>query len=44
VVSVLETEEPPGLGLPTHVHHDHAEAFCVPEGEYLMYLENDEVT
>ena len=44
VVSVLETEEPPGLGPPMHAHHDCAEAFYVLEGEYLMYLENDEVT
>lgn len=43
VVSVLETEEPPGLGPPMHVHHDCAEAFYVLEGEYLMYLEDDEV-
>lgn len=44
VVSVLETEEPPGLGPPMHLHHDCAEAFYVLEGEYLMYLEYDEVT
>jgi len=44
VVSVLETQEPSGLGPPMHVHHDCAEAFYVLEGEYLMYLENDEAT
>ena len=43
VVSVLETEEPPGLGPPMHVHHDCAEAFYVLEGEYVMYLEEREV-
>lgn len=43
VVSVLETEEPPGLGPPMHVHHDCAEAFYVLEGEYVMYLEELEV-
>lgn len=43
VVSVLETEEPPGFGPPLHVHHDCAEAFYVLEGEYVMYLDDDEV-
>ena len=43
VVSVLETEEPPGLGPPMHVHHDCAEAFYVLEGEYVMYLDEREV-
>ena len=43
VVSVLETEEPPGLGPPMHVHHDCAEAFYVLEGEYVMYLDGREV-
>jgi mannose-6-phosphate isomerase-like protein (cupin superfamily) len=43
VVSVLETEEPPGLGPPMHVHHDCAEAFYVLEGEYVMYLNKIEV-
>lgn len=44
VVSVLETEEPPGFGPPMHVHHDCAEAFYVLKGEYHMYLEEDEIT
>ena len=43
VVSVLETEEPAGLGPPMHVHHDCAEAFYVLEGEYVMYLDEREV-
>jgi mannose-6-phosphate isomerase-like protein (cupin superfamily) len=43
VVSVLETEEPPGFGPPMHVHHDCAEAFYVLEGEYVMYLDEREV-
>ena len=42
VVSVLENEEPPGFGPPVHVHHDCAEAFYVLEGEYVMYLEDEE--
>jgi mannose-6-phosphate isomerase-like protein (cupin superfamily) len=44
VVSVLEAEEPPGFGPPIHVHHDASEAFYVLEGEYIMYLEDREVT
>ncbi|MGH3065179.1 MAG: cupin domain-containing protein [Gaiellaceae bacterium] len=43
VVSVLETVEPPAFGPPMHVHHDCAEAFYVLEGEYHMYLEEDEI-
>jgi quercetin dioxygenase-like cupin family protein len=43
VVSVLETEEPLGLGPPPHVHRDCAEAFYVLEGEYVMVLEDEEV-
>ncbi len=42
VVSVLEADEPPGFGPPIHVHHDCAEAFYVLEGEYTMYLGDDE--
>jgi hypothetical protein len=41
-VTVLEAEEPPGFGPPIHVHHDAAEAFYVLEGEYIMYLEDEE--
>ena len=43
VVSVLETQEPPGFGPPLHVHHDCAEAFYVIEGEYVMSLDGREV-
>ena len=43
VVSVLETQEPPAFGPPVHVHHDCAEAFYVLEGEYVMYLGDEEV-
>jgi mannose-6-phosphate isomerase-like protein (cupin superfamily) len=43
VVSVLETQEPPDFGPPLHVHHDCAEAFYVLEGEYVMYLGDQEV-
>lgn len=43
VVSVLETEEPPGFGPPLHVHHDCAEAFYILEGEYVMHVDGREV-
>ena len=44
VVSVLEAEEPPGFGPPLHIHHDAAEAFYVLEGEYVMFVEDEEFT
>jgi hypothetical protein len=44
LVSLLEAEEPPGFGPPLHIHHDAAEAFYVLEGEYVMYLDEREVT
>src|SRR4051812_27193089 len=43
VLSVLETREPPGLGPPMHVHHDCAEAFYVLEGEYVMFLGDEQI-
>jgi mannose-6-phosphate isomerase-like protein (cupin superfamily) len=42
--SLLEAEEPPGFGPPLHIHHDAAEAFYVLEGEYVMFLDDQEVT
>jgi mannose-6-phosphate isomerase-like protein (cupin superfamily) len=44
VFSLLEAEEPPGFGPPLHIHHDAAEAFYVLEGEYVMFLEDREVS
>jgi len=44
VFSLLEAEEPPGFGPPLHFHHDAAEAFYVLEGEYVMFLDEREVT
>src|SRR4051812_38777648 len=44
VFSLLEAEEPPGFGPPLHIHHDAAEAFYVLEGEYVMFLDDREVT
>jgi mannose-6-phosphate isomerase-like protein (cupin superfamily) len=42
VVSVLEADEPPHFGPPLHIHHDAGEAFYVLEGEYIMFLEDEE--
>jgi mannose-6-phosphate isomerase-like protein (cupin superfamily) len=42
--SLVEAAEPPGFGPPLHIHHDAAEAFYVLEGEYVMFLEEREVT
>src|SRR5919112_4889883 len=42
VFSLLEAEEPPGFGPPLHIHHDAAEAFYVLEGEYVMFVEDEE--
>jgi mannose-6-phosphate isomerase-like protein (cupin superfamily) len=44
IFSLLEAEEPPGFGPPLHIHHDAAEAFYVLEGEYAMFLDEQEVT
>jgi mannose-6-phosphate isomerase-like protein (cupin superfamily) len=44
VFSVLEAEEPAGFGPPLHIHHDAAEAFYVLEGEYVMFLDDRELT
>jgi mannose-6-phosphate isomerase-like protein (cupin superfamily) len=44
IFSLLEAAEPPGFGPPLHIHHDAAEAFYVLEGEYVMFLEDREVT
>jgi len=44
VVSVLEAHEPPGFGPPIHAHHDCAEAFYILEGEYIVYLDGDEIS
>ena len=44
VFSLLEAEEPPGFGPPLHIHHDAAEAFYVLDGEYVMFLDDREVS
>jgi mannose-6-phosphate isomerase-like protein (cupin superfamily) len=40
--SMLEAAEPPDFGPPMHIHHDAAEAFYVLEGEYRIFIEDDE--
>jgi mannose-6-phosphate isomerase-like protein (cupin superfamily) len=42
--SLLEADEPPGFGPPIHIHHDAAEAFYVLDGEYVMFLDEREVS
>lgn len=39
---LLTQHEPPGFGPPLHRHRDSAEAFFVLEGEYLMFLEEEQ--
>lgn len=42
-LTVLQTRgEPPGFGPPLHRHRDAAEAFFVLEGEYLMFLDEEQ--
>ena len=40
--TLLEATEPPDFGPPMHIHHDAAEAFYVLEGEYLIFIEDEE--
>jgi mannose-6-phosphate isomerase-like protein (cupin superfamily) len=42
--SLLEADEPAGFGPPLHVHHDAAEAFYVLEGEYIIFLDDRELS
>lgn len=42
--SLLEAEEPPDFGPPLHIHRDAAEAFYVLAGEYIIFLEEREVS
>ena len=42
-LTVLQTQgEPSGFGPPLHRHRDAAEAFFVLEGEYLMFLDDEQ--
>jgi len=40
--TLLEATEPPNFGPPLHIHHGIAEAFYVLEGEYLIFIGDDE--
>ncbi len=40
--TLLEADEPPGFGPPMHIHHDCAEAFYVLEGEYVIFIGEEE--
>lgn len=40
--TLLEAQEPPGFGPPMHIHRDAAEAFYVLEGEYRIFVGDDE--
>jgi len=42
--SLLAAEEPAGFGPPLHIHHDAAEAFYVLDGEYIIFLDDREVS
>lgn len=42
--SLLEAAEPAGFGPPLHIHHDAAEAFYVLEGEYLIFMDDSEIS
>lgn len=40
--TLLEADEPPDFGPPMHIHDDAGEAFYVLEGEYIVFLGEDE--
>ena len=40
--TLLEAQEPPHFGPPMHIHRDAAEAFYVLEGEYRIFIGDDE--
>ena len=40
--TLLEAEEPPNFGPPLHIHENAAEAFYVLEGEYIIFIEEEE--
>lgn len=41
--TLLEATEPPNFGPPMHIHHNAAEAFYVLEGQYIMFIDQEEV-
>jgi mannose-6-phosphate isomerase-like protein (cupin superfamily) len=40
--TLLEAGEPPNFGPPMHIHHGIAEAFYVLDGEYLIFMRDEE--
>ena len=40
--TLLEADEPPNFGPPMHIHHGIAEAFYVLEGEYNIFIRDEE--
>jgi mannose-6-phosphate isomerase-like protein (cupin superfamily) len=40
--TLLEADEPPNFGPPMHIHHGIAEAFYVLDGEYLIFMNDEE--
>ena len=40
--TLLEADEPPNFGPPLHIHHGIAEALYILEGEYIIFMGNDE--
>ncbi|MDQ4145340.1 MAG: cupin domain-containing protein, partial [Actinomycetota bacterium] len=42
--SLLEADEPPDFGPPMHIHHNVVEAFYVLGGEYIIFLEDREIS
>src|SRR5438046_9137100 len=40
--TLLEAAEPPRFGPPMHIHRDAAEAFYVLEGEYVIFIDDQE--
>lgn len=41
--TMLEATEPADFGPPMHIHRDAAEAFYVLEGEYIIFIDDNEV-
>lgn len=41
--TLLEATEPPHFGPPMHIHRDAAEAFYVLEGEYFIFINEEEL-
>jgi mannose-6-phosphate isomerase-like protein (cupin superfamily) len=40
--TLLEADEPPDFGPPMHIHHGIAEALYVLDGEYIVFMDDEE--